>query len=136
LKTAGPVFEFIHFNLPHSPFIYDGDRYAPAADPWLQNEDNYVKQVKHVDYLVGRFLAAMEKQARFTGSDVIIMSDHGYRALAPKGQAHHVPLLIKRAGQARRRDHDEPVQTEVILRSLVSDTAAARINDSGDAPRS
>lgn len=119
LKVERPVFELVHFNLPHSPFVYDGVRYNPARDPWLQNEENYVKQLKYIDQLVGRFLAEMEKQARLENSDVIIMSDHGYRALAHQDGAYHVPLLIKRAGQQVRRDHDQLVQTELILRGFV-----------------
>lgn len=132
LNAEGPVFEFIHFNLPHSPFVYDGARYSPANDPWLQNEENYVKQVRYVDHVVGRFVAELEKHARFTTSTVIVMSDHGYRAMAPKGQAYHVPLLVKRAGQLMRRDHEAPVQTELILRSLVSGADAAGSNDRRD----
>ena len=129
MKDEQPVFELIHFNLPHSPFVYDGARYNPASDPWLQNEDNYVKQVKYVDYLVGRFLAEMETHGRLSTSDIIIMSDHGYRALAPPGGAFHVPLLIKRAGQAMRRDSHAQVQTEEILRSLVGVPGAGEIAD-------
>jgi hypothetical protein len=129
LNGEGPVFEFIHFNLPHSPFVYDGARYNPASDPWLQNEDNYVKQVKYVDQVLGRFLAEMEKQARLATSDIIVMSDHGYRALAPPGGAFHVPLLIKRAGQVVRRDSHAQVQTEEILRSLVGVPGAGEIAD-------
>jgi hypothetical protein len=136
LDTKRPVFEFVHFNLPHSPFVYDGAQYAPASDPWLQNEENYVKQLKYVDLLVGRFLAELEQQASFATSDIIILSDHGYRAMAPKGQAYHVPLLIKRAGQVMRRDHDAPVQTEVILRGLVNDTADTGLEDRVETRRS
>lgn len=124
LSAEGQVFEFIHFNLPHSPFIYDGTSYNPARDPWLQNEENYVRQVKYVDHLVEQFLAEMQRQARLDTSTVVIMSDHGYRAMAPKGEASRVPLLIKRAGQAMRRDHHDLVKTEEILRSLVVDSAA------------
>lgn len=129
LSREGPVFEFVHFNLPHSPFVYDGARYNPASDPWLQNEENYVKQVRYVDQLLGRFLVEMERHGRLATSDVIIMSDHGYRAMAPPGGAFHVPLLIKRAGQAMRRDHDAPVQTEEILRSLIADPGSGKIVD-------
>jgi arylsulfatase A-like enzyme len=102
----------------------------------LQNEENYVKQLKYVDVLVGRFLAELEQQASFATSDIIILSDHGYRAMAPKGQAYHVPLLIKRAGQVMRRDHDAPVQTEVILRGLVNDTADTGLEDRVETRRS
>jgi hypothetical protein len=129
LNTEGPVFEFIHFNLPHSPFVYDGALYKPASDPWLQNDENYVKQVNYVDHVVGRFLAEMEKHARFATSTVIIMSDHGYRAMAPPGKAYHVPLLIKHPRQTMRRDIHELVKTEEILRGLVVNSGAAGIAD-------
>lgn len=129
LSTEDPVFEFIHFNLPHSPFVYDGVRYNPASDPWLQNEENYVKQLKYVDHLVGQFQAAMEKYAQFSTSHVVIMSDHGYRAMAPKGEAYHVPLLIKRAGQSMRRDSQGTVRTEVILRDLVMESVVTAVGN-------
>ena len=56
-------------------------------------------------------------------------------ALVSGGQAFHVPLLIKRAGQAMRRDHDAPVHTESILRGFVSDAAAIGIDDRVEARR-
>lgn len=132
LNTEGPVFEFIHFNLPHSPFVYDGVRYEPASDPWLQNEENYVKQLKHVDHLVGKFLSALEKYTKSAMSDVIIMSDHGYRAMVPKGEHDRVPLLFKRAGQATRRDIYTPVRTEVLIREILvnPDTSASEVVNS------
>jgi hypothetical protein len=119
LSIRGPLFEIVHINIPHSPFVYDGVRYEPASDPWLQNEESYVKQLKHVDHLVGQFLSVLEKSTKSPLSDVIIMSDHGYRAMVPKSERDRVPFIIKQAGQTMRQDIYAPVRTESLIREIL-----------------
>jgi len=53
LTSNGPIIQFVHFSIPHSPFVYNGDKYEPAEDPFLQNDENYIKQLKYADRTFG-----------------------------------------------------------------------------------
>jgi hypothetical protein len=118
LTRNGPIFQFVHFSIPHLPFIYNGDIYDPADDPFLQNDDNYVKQLKYVDHIVGRLIAELKNHKRFHNSYVVLLSDHAYRIMR-KGNARRIPLIVKRPGQKRREDIYETTRAEVRLMTIL-----------------
>jgi len=112
------IFQFVHFSIPHLPFVYDGDKYRPAEDPFLENEENYIRQVRYVDHIVGRLIGELKKHERFYDSYVILLSDHGYRIMR-KGDARKIPLIVKWPGQKRRGDIYETTRAEVLLRTIL-----------------
>jgi hypothetical protein len=118
-----PLFVLVHFSIPHLPFVFDGERYAPPADPFLQDVTNYERQLGHVDYLFGRLLDELARRNRLDGSYVAVLSDHGYRAIHPGRRARRVPLIVKRPFQRTRVDVDARFPTEHVL-SLLLDAAA------------
>ena len=122
LDSERALFQIVHFSIPHVPFVYDSDGYNPPADPYLQNAENYERQLRYTDKVFGRFIAALEQHRKFSTSDVVLLSDHAYRSLARAGTARRVPLIIKRAGQAARTDVYGPTFTGLILRSFVEDS--------------
>ena len=115
----GPVFEFIHFSIPHQPFVFDGDGFRPAQYPYLQNSENYIRQLRYVDRLFGELLAELKKNGRFSNSDIMFISDHAYRVMAKPGEKERIPLLLKRAGRIERRDLHGVVKAEELLKELV-----------------
>jgi hypothetical protein len=121
--VSAPLFVFVHFSIPHLPFVFDGERFAPPPDPFLQAVPNYERQLGHVDYLFGRLLDDLARRGRLDGSYVALLSDHGYRALYPGRKARRVPLVVKRAFQRARVDVDARFATEHVLRVLL-DAAA------------
>jgi len=119
LSDGGPLFEFVHFSIPHFPFIYEGDQYRPAKDPFLQSSENYVKQLRYVDHLFGRFISQLKDHDKFANSDVVLVSDHGYRIMRKNGTAKKIPLIIKRAAQRVRKDIYDSTRAEIMLRTIV-----------------
>jgi hypothetical protein len=115
----GPLFVFTHFGIPHFPFVFNGDSYKPARKPFLQNSENYIAQLRYVDHLFGKLITELKRKGRFEDSDIMFVSDHTYRAMAKKGEEEHVPLLLKRAGHAQRKDIRHPVKAEEVLKSLI-----------------
>ncbi len=118
LTSNDPTFQFVHFSIPHFPFIYNGDKYDPAEDPFLQNDENYIKQLKYVDHILGRLIAELKNHKRFHDSYVVILSDHAYRIMR-KGDARRIPLIVKRPGQKHREDMHETTRAEVLLRTIL-----------------
>jgi len=122
LNKKEAIFEFVHFSIPHLPFVYDGEQYRPAQNPFLQNDENYVKQVKYVDHIFGRFVSDLKDHGKFSNSVVIILSDHPYRVTV-KGkkeiERRKVPLIVKRVRGNVRKDIYEMTKTEILLRSII-----------------
>ena len=119
LESGQPRFRFVHFSLPHLPFVFHREGYGNAGDPMRQDTQNYESNLEYVDTVVGRLVAALKEAGAFDESVVVITSDHEYRGehLDPEEGAH-VPLLIKRAGQRGREIVTDPVQSERILAGL------------------
>lgn len=118
-SLTDPCFLFLQFPIPHVPYIYDASGYHPANDPFLDNRINYVNQLKYVDYLFGQYLKEMKASGRFNDSTVILLSDHNFRKMSKFAEWSRIPLIIKRPGQAERRDVHEPVSGEAIIKNLL-----------------
>jgi len=119
IDRDGPVFSFTHFSIPHIPFVYDGDRFAPPAQPFLQNRENYVRQLAYVDKLFGELVQKLKSAGKYSSATIVVLSDHAYRILAPAGQWNRVPLLVRDGANPGRRDIEDPAATEEVLAALL-----------------
>ena len=117
-RVERPLFLFAHLYIPHLPFTFDRTGFHPADDPFLQNEENYVKQLEYVDVLVGDVIRELEAWGKFDQSVIIILADHNYRIMVSDDQKSHVPMMIKGVGQQARRDMDEETRVEEVLWNL------------------
>ena len=118
LTTNDPIFQFVHFSIPHLPFVYDGDKFRPAKDPFLQNDENYIRQLKYVDHIFGRWVSELKRHEKFDNSYIILLSDHGYRIMR-KNDARRIPLIVKRPGQKYPENMYGITRAEVLLRTIV-----------------
>lgn len=121
-SLTDPCFLFLQFPIPHVPFIYDASGYHPANDPFLNSRENYVNQLKYVDYLFGQYLKEMKVSGKFYDSTVILLSDHNYRVMSKDNEWSKIPLIIKRPGQTERRDFYAPVSGGTIIKSLLNNS--------------
>jgi hypothetical protein len=125
LDWKAPILQLSHFSIPHDPFIYDTDRYAPPANPYLRTRDAYRRQLRYVDHLLGKLLLGIESRDRFRGAYVIVLSDHGYRAGREPATHEEIPLFVKAPFQKSRRDVWQRTHSEELLAEILR-TASER----------
>jgi hypothetical protein len=122
LDTAPPVFRFVHFSIPHLPFVFGPDGYDPPFDPLRQRPDAaYVNQLRYSDRLFGEIVTAMQQRGSFDRATIVLFSDHGFRSGGRETNSRHVPFLVKKAGQTARVDVIEAMAGERLLLQTVRD---------------
>jgi hypothetical protein len=115
---------FIHYPLPHAPFIYneDGsfrgvytiDWHRPTGDTdgaW-GTEEEYQRQLVYLDRVVGHLMDRLKKAGKYDDALIVLTSDHSWRfdpdtKLATEAR-RWVPLLVKLPGQTQGCVVDEP----------------------------
>jgi tetratricopeptide (TPR) repeat protein len=115
LDEKAPVFLFSHILIPHAPFIFDRNGYYENKKLFLENDENYQKQLEYVDHLLGVLINKMKGNGIFESSEIIVLSDHNYRVMFPDND-RHIPLIIKRSYQQTKKDIFEPAHAEHILK--------------------
>ncbi len=120
LDAARPVFRFVHFSIPHLPFVFDADGYNPPFDPLRARPDTaYVAQLHYTDRILGEILAEMRQAGSLDRTTVAVFADHGFRSGGREENSRHVPFIVKHAGQTTRADVTEEEPAEQLLRGLV-----------------
>jgi len=132
---------FIHWPVPHSPFIYSRSRNDFALD----GSGTYLDNLVLVDLTLGDLRRTMESAGTWENSTVLISSDHGLRGhiedllpawggrrpmAAHGGTDRRVPFLMKLPHQRQAAAYDAPFNTVVscdlvlaLLRGELSSTA-------------
>lgn len=107
-------FAFLHYRIPHEPFIHDDDGYVTdmsrLREPSLQA---YVGATRSVDRKLGELLDELDQQPWCDQTLLIVTADHGFRndpqSKERKTDVHHVPLLVRWPGLTARADFDNYV---------------------------
>jgi hypothetical protein len=115
-----PVFRFVHFSVPHLPFVFTADGYHPPFNPLRTSpDDGYVQQLHYVDRLVGDIVSDMERAGTFDGAVVVVLADHGFRFGGGERDPLHIPFIVKQPRQSTRADVREVRRGELLLREVV-----------------
>lgn len=130
---------FVHFPVPHSPFIYDRTNRKLV----IKGNRSYLDNLALVDLTLGEVRRAMERAGTWKNSAVLVTSDHWYREKQRqpwKSQGeeltltnyrdHRVPLLIKLPGQQRGVTYEAPLNN-VIIHDLILALLSKRFEMSG-----
>jgi len=150
-RAAPRTFVFLHYPVPHAPFIYDaGGAYTgPFAIRSRMTEDidvdvmhgtpaDYRRSLGHLDRVVARIVARLRATGRYDDALVIMTSDHAWRndpALRHEtgdARIRHVPLLVKAPGQRSRRTVEDPVTLNRIA-PLLDAAARGGLDEAGAA---
>jgi hypothetical protein len=123
-QADASVFRFIHFSVPHVPFVFDRNGYNPPFDPVSERIEPYERQVGYVDRIVERILEALERRGDAPLTTVVVTSDHEFRAVTPREQWPHVPVIVRAPQATSRTDVRSPVRAEEVLRALLVTTTA------------
>lgn len=114
------TFRFVHFSIPHLPFVFDENGFNPPRDPLRTDPDDlYVRQVHYVDRLVAAVVTHMREEGSFDGTTLVVLSDHGFRFGGRDRDPKHIPFIVKQAGQTTSREDDRSHQAAELLRDLV-----------------
>jgi hypothetical protein len=120
LIASQPVFRFVHFSVPHLPFVFDEDGYNPGINPLRTSpDDGYRRQLRFVDRLLGELVADMEREDVFDRSTLVVLADHGFRFGGLEKDPLHIPFIVKKAAQTIRTDVTEPRHGELLLPEIV-----------------
>lgn len=112
--VAHPAFRWVHFNVPHFPWLYDTGPLRLGA--FTPTPNRYARQVEEADRALGTVLQSLDARQEYGQATIVVVADHASRNGLADDQ-RHVPLVVRRPG-ASRRDHWEPVDVADILTSL------------------
>ena len=114
-----PTFRFVHFNVPHSPFIFTNGVFDPPRDPLADDEEAYRQQVLYVDGMLGRILQRLDATGLTPTTTVVTTSDHEWRTYSARARWPRVPLIVHRPLQATPEIDDRPAEAEAVIGELV-----------------
>ena len=115
INSQEPFFIFAHFYIPHLPFTFNKNGFYHNSKPFLENDENYYKQLDYVDKLVGNLIAELKIKGKFDNSTIVILADHNYRIMFP-GKERTIPLIIKHKGQKTCSNIYNSVKAEDVLK--------------------
>lgn len=114
INSPEPFFIFTHFYIPHLPFTFNKNGFYKNSRPFLQNQENYSKQLDYVDKLLGNLIAELKRNGKFDNTTIVVLADHNYRIMFPERKMA-VPLIIKHRDQRTHNDIYDSVRTSVVL---------------------
>jgi len=118
INNNQPLLMIAHFSLPHIPFVFDSNGFNPAADPFLQNRENYIKQLAYTDHVFGEVIDKLKNMGKYENSIIMVSSDHGYRIFLKRENWNKVPLLIHFGENNKTNDIYTTTMTEKTLFDL------------------
>jgi hypothetical protein len=115
-----PTLRFVHYNVPHSPFIFTNGVFDPPRDPLADDEEAYRQQVLYVDRMLGRILQRLDTTGLTSSTTIVVTSDHEWRTYARRTQWPRVPLIVHRPLQTTREIDDRPAEAEAVIGGLLA----------------
>ena len=115
---VGPVLRWIHFNVPHRPWL-EGNGWLDARAFELEPR-RYDQQLDEVDRAVTSALDGLRAAHRYDDATIVLTSDHGARHGLRPDDPRWVPLVIHAPGQNQRTDVNSPVEVRRVLNDIFS----------------
>tara|TARA_Y100001936_G_scaffold254133_1_gene325446 strand:- start:2377 stop:3852 length:1476 start_codon:yes stop_codon:yes gene_type:complete len=122
LKDRDFDFIFIHWNLPHRPFVYDRktNSFLPQSRVDEKPVLGYLDNLEATDRAFSAMRKALEAAGRWDEATVIVSADHRWR----KAEKHDgikskfVPFMVKLPGQRNQFLIKQPIDT-IRTRNLI-----------------
>lgn len=120
MHAAKPVFRFVHFSVPHFPFVFDAEGFNPPLDPLRTSPDTgYARQIRYADSLFGTLMQHMRAEGTYDGTTIVVLADHGFRFGGAEKTPLQIPFIVKKTGQRDREDVSEPMAGEMLLKRVL-----------------
>jgi hypothetical protein len=152
MEAGDRTLDFIHFLLPHSPYVYlpNGQAYPGGADEgvlpnavWSDNEylvrlqyQRFLLQAGYADKLIGDLIGRLKQLDKYEKSLIVVTADHGKafktgvlkRTLSEENAPEilQIPLFVKLPGQSEGKISDRPVSNLDII-PTIGDVLAAPV---------
>ncbi|MBM6582632.1 sulfatase-like hydrolase/transferase [Microvirga sp. BT689] len=152
VEAGDKTLDFLHFLLPHSPYVYlpSGQAYPGGADEgvlpnavWSDNEylvrlqyQRFLLQAGYADKLIGDLISKLKQLGKYEKSLIVVTADHGkafktgvLKRTLSEGNAPEIlqiPLFVKLPNQSEGKISDRPVSNLDIL-PTIGDVLAAPI---------
>jgi hypothetical protein len=146
---APNTFVFVHYPLPHAPFIFEPDgslrrgvevRWDKARDDGedlvFGTVEDYERHLRRLDNVIGGIVDRLKQTGKFEEALVIFTSDHSWRndpELRPGDDVRRVPLIVKLPHQTEPWRVDAEFET-IRLKKLITAVLEGRCN-SGELAR-
>lgn len=132
IRNQDPSFMFLHYPLPHSPYIYD--RKSGTLGFNRNSREGYLDNMALADRCLGELRAEMERKGIWDGSLVIISSDHHWRTNTYDGQTdyEHVPFMVKLPHQQKGITYDGKFNT-ILTQDLILAVLDGKVKSPEDA---
>jgi len=107
---------FLHFPIPHPPWIYDAHTKELAS-----YDTSYLDNVALADKQLGNVRKTLEEMGEWDRTVVLVSGDHWWRKDPPETNTrldHRVPFMLKLAGQNSTEEYRTPFNT-ILTRDLV-----------------
>ncbi|MEZ6107557.1 MAG: arylsulfatase [Pirellulaceae bacterium] len=88
--SAQPLFLYVAFNAPHSPYQTPEEDDPGLPDTLPQTRRDFARMVRALDRGVGRLVAALEEQGVMDNTIIVFSSDNG--GVAPRQRADNRPF--------------------------------------------
>ncbi|MCX6545131.1 MAG: sulfatase-like hydrolase/transferase [Acidobacteria bacterium] len=113
---ANPVLRWVHFNVPHVPWLQDTGPLSFRA--FEQTRARYLHQLDEVDRALNSTFRTLETASAGRSTTVVITADHGSRR-GHAGEPLHVPLIVW-SPNGIHEDITEQVRVGDVLNKVVS----------------
>lgn len=111
---------FVHFDVPHQPWIYDRSK----ADYSWAGDRSYQDNLALADRTLGSLRREMETAGVWKGTNVLVTSDHWLRS---SGVDRRVPFFLKLADQDGAAHFDKPFNT-ILCYNLINALLLQQVN--------
>ncbi len=120
MHASKPVFRFVHFSVPHFPFVFDAEGFNPPFDPLRTSPDTaYAAQIRYADSVFSTLMEHMRAEGTYDGTTIVVLADHGFRFGGAEKNPRQIPFIVKRAGQREREDVSESMAGEMLLKQVL-----------------
>jgi hypothetical protein len=115
LRDKRQTLAFVHYRMPHAPYIYNQDGFVTTQGELGTLQERYKGALRAADRKLGDLLDLMEHSGRADNTVFVVTSDHGFRKDPEQKRESrpktHVPLFVQAPAYGKRQDITNEVRT-------------------------
>jgi len=131
VKNQNPSLMFLHYPLPHSPYIYNRKNNIVGFNK--NSHEGYLDNMALADRCLAELRKEMEQKGSWDNSMIIISSDHHWRTNTYDGVTdfEHVPFMVKLPHQQKGMTYGNTFNT-VLTQELIIAAVEGKVTSPED----